>query len=281
MEPEVVLVTGCSTGIGRAIATTLTKAGYAVVATARRPETLDGINAAMTLELDVTDQASIEAAVRAILDRFGRIDVLVNNAGYAIRGAVEEVDVAAVTDMFNVNVNGVIRMVQAVAPGMRAHGSGRILTIGSDSGKLSSPANGTYSATKHALEALSDSLRWELGPFGIEVVLIEPGNIGTPFNGTALRGSGHLLDRRDSPYAALYTRFKAVTADSRAHEPGPDVVARVVLAALRARRPRARYYPAVPIATRIVLALPDQVGDLVMRRLFAIGSRRRSRSVEP
>ncbi len=180
MNPEVVLITGCSSGIGRATATTLAAAGYEVVATARRSEDLQGIGAAMALPLDVTDEASIEAAVGAVLERYGRIDVLVNNAGYALRGAIEEVDVEAVRRMFDVNVNGVIRMVQAVVPSMRSRGSGRIVTIGSESGKLSAPVNGTYSATKHALEAVNDALRWELGPFGIAVVLIEPGNIGTP-----------------------------------------------------------------------------------------------------
>jgi NADP-dependent 3-hydroxy acid dehydrogenase YdfG len=152
MNPEVVVITGCSTGIGRATAATLTGAGYEVVATARRSEDLQGVGAAMALPLDVTDEASIEAAVGAVLARYGRIDVLVNNAGFGLRGAIEEVDVEAVTHMFNVNVNGAIRMVQAVAPSMRSHGSGRIFTIGSESGKLSAPINGTYSATKHALE---------------------------------------------------------------------------------------------------------------------------------
>ena len=281
MNPEVVLITGCSSGIGRAIATTLATAGYQVVATARRSEDLQGIGAAMALPLDVTDEASIKAAVGAVLERYGRIDVLINNAGYALRGAIEEVDVEAVRRMFDVNVHGVIRMVQAVVPSMRSRGSGLILTIGSESGKLSAPVNGAYSATKHALEAVNDALRWELGPFGIAVVLVEPGNIGTRFNETALSGSTLLLNSDDSPYAALYARFNAQTMRSRAHEPGPDVVANVVLSALRAQRPRARYYAAVPVATRIVLALPDQVGDLVMRRLFSIRSSRRTRPVGP
>jgi NAD(P)-dependent dehydrogenase (short-subunit alcohol dehydrogenase family) len=116
MKPEVVLITGCSTGIGRATAATLTAAGYEVVATARRFEDLQGIGAAMILPLDVTDEASIEAAVEAVLERYGRIDVLVNNAGYALRGAVEELEIAAVQRMFDVNVHGIIRLVRAVAP---------------------------------------------------------------------------------------------------------------------------------------------------------------------
>lgn len=275
MSSDVVLITGCSTGIGRATAETVARAGYEVVATARRPEQLEAIGAAMTVGLDVTDGASIESAVASVIDRYGRIDVLVNNAGYAIRGALEEVDVEAVQRMFDVNVNGIIRMVHAVAPFMRSRGSGRIVNIGSIGGKLATPANGAYAATKHAVEALTDALRWELGSFGIGVVLIEPGNIRSSFNGTALRGSGSWLERTDSPYAALYRRYLAATQTLRAGEPGPEAVAAVVLGALRAKRPRARYTAAVPLAVRLVVALPDPARDVVMRRMYGLTSPRR------
>jgi NADP-dependent 3-hydroxy acid dehydrogenase YdfG len=272
MDRQVVLITGCSTGIGRATATLLAAAGFRVVATARRQDALEGIGAAMTQPLDVTDNASIASAVGATLERYGRIDVLINNAGYAIRGAVEEVDITGVQRMFDVNVNGIIRMVRAVAPSMRLQGSGRILNIGSIGGKLAGPANGTYAASKHAVEALSDAMRWELAPFGIDVVLIEPGEIKTNFLETALRGSRSLLDRRDSPYAALYARLAAVTSAQRVHESGPEAVASTVLAALRARRPHARYEVAVSLATRIAAALPDGAKDLLMRSLYGIRS---------
>jgi NAD(P)-dependent dehydrogenase (short-subunit alcohol dehydrogenase family) len=271
MKPEVVLVTGCSTGIGRAIAQMLATEGYEVVATARKPEDLEGIGAAMSLRLDVTDEASIEAAVRTVLERHGQIDVLVNNAGYALRGAVEEVEVAAVQAMFDVN-DGIIRLVRAVAPVMREQGSSRIINIGSIGGKLAAPANGTYSATKHAVEGLSDALRLELGAFGIDVVVLKPGNIASGFQETAMRGSGSLLAREGSPYRVLYTRFVAATQRPRAGEPGPEVVAGVVLAALRTRRPRARYKAAVPLATRIVASLPDRFRDLSLRRMYGLES---------
>jgi len=272
VEPGVVIITGCSTGIGRATATALAAAGYAVVATARRPEAIDGLGAALTLPLDVTDEASIKAAVDATLERFGRIDALVNNAGFAVRGAVEEVGLDAVHRMFDVNVYGVIRMVRAVAPIMRRQGSGRIVTIGSIGGRLANPANGTYAATKHAVEALSDAMRVELRMFGIDVVLIEPGNIRTSFGDTTDRASGTILKRRDSPYAPLYAGYAAATARLRAHEPGPEAVAKVVLDALAADRPRARYRAAVPLGTRAVIALPDAGRDAMMRRLYHIGS---------
>jgi NADP-dependent 3-hydroxy acid dehydrogenase YdfG len=161
-EAPVVLITGCSTGIGRAAAGAFVAAGYRVVATARDPETLAGLGAALTWRLDVTDRTSIQVAVDATLERLGRIDVLVNNAGYAMRGAVEEVDVSAVRNMFDTNVLGMIRMVQAVAPVMRRQRAGRIVNVGSLAGKLGGPANGTYAASKHAVEALNDAMRWEL-----------------------------------------------------------------------------------------------------------------------
>jgi NADP-dependent 3-hydroxy acid dehydrogenase YdfG len=277
----VALITGCSTGIGRATATALAAAGCQVVATARHPETLDGLGAAMALPLDVTDETSIEAAVGAALERYGRIDVLVNNAGYAIRGAVEELDVDAVARMFDVNVLGMIRMVRAVAPVMRAQGSGRIVNVGSLAGKLGGPTNGAYAATKHAVEPLSDAMRWELAPFGLRVILVEPGAIRTRFEETVARGSGAVLERGDSPYAPLYARVAAANARIRATEPGPEAVARVILGALRARRPHARYPAAVPFAARLAMALPDPGKDLVVRRLYGLGAPRRARAARP
>jgi NAD(P)-dependent dehydrogenase (short-subunit alcohol dehydrogenase family) len=175
------------------------RAGYAVVATARRPEAIAGLGVALALPLDVTDDASITSAVNETPERFGRIDGLVNNAGFAVRGAVEEVGLDGVQAMFGVNVLGVIRMVHAVAPVMRRQSAGRMVTIGSIGGLLANPANGTSAATKHAVEALSDAMRVELGMLGIDVVLVEPGNIRTSFGETADRASASILDRPDSP----------------------------------------------------------------------------------
>ncbi len=272
----VALITGCSTGIGRATATTLASAGYRVVATARHPETLDGLEVALTLRLDVSDAASIDAAVEVVLQRYGRIDVLVNNAGFALRGAIEEVDVEAAGRMFDVNVLGIIRMAQAVVPIMRRQGLGRIVNVGSLAGKLGGPANGTYAATKHAVEALSDALRWELAPFGVQVILVEPGAIGTSFEETVQRSSGAVISRPDSPYTPLYARVTAANDRIRASQPGPEAVAAVILTALRAERPHARYPAAVPFLARITMALPDVVKDLVVRRLYGLDSLRQT-----
>ena len=269
-EAPVVLITGCSTGIGRAAAGALVAAGYRVVATARDPETLAGLGAALTRRLDVTDRTSIQVAVDATLERFGRIDVLVNNAGYAMRGAVEEVDVAAVRSMFDTNVLGIIRMVQAVAPVMRRQRAGRIVNVGSLAGKLGGPANGTYAASKHAVEALNDAMRWELAPFGIQVILVRPGAIATAFEKRVEQESGALLGRRDSPYAPLYASVHAANAAIRAKQPGADVVAKVILGAVQAQHPRPRYPAAIPWMAQAAMALPDPAKDLVVRRLYAL-----------
>ena len=270
MTPQVILVTGCSSGIGRATADSLAAAGHAVVATARRPEELEGIDAAMALRLDVTDEASIAAAVESVLARYGRIDALVNNAGYAVRGAVEEVPVDQAQRMFDVNLFGVMRTIQAVAPHMRRQRSGRIVNIGSISGKLATPANGTYSASKFALEGLSDSLRMELAPFGIRVVLVEPGSIGTAFHATVEANGREIFANPDSPYRPLYQTYEQVNARMRRQEPQPETVSTVVRRALEARRPKARYVAGFPFSGRLVMRLGDGTWDLVARQMFGI-----------
>jgi NAD(P)-dependent dehydrogenase (short-subunit alcohol dehydrogenase family)/glyoxylase-like metal-dependent hydrolase (beta-lactamase superfamily II) len=266
----VVLITGCSSGIGRATVTTLATAGCRVVATARDPATLDGVGAALRLRLDVTDQVSIQAAVDATLERFGRLDVLVNNAGYALRGAVEEVEIAAVAGTFDTNVLGLVRMVQAVAPVMRRQGAGRIINVGSLAGKLGGPANGTYAASKHAVEALNDALRWELAPFGIQVILVRPGAIASAFEQRVEHESGTLLRRPDSPYAPLYARVQAANAAIRATQPDAEAVAKVILAAIQAQHAHPRYPAAIPWMAQVAMALPDPAKDLVVRRLYAL-----------
>ena len=158
---QVVLITGCSSGIGRDLVRHLSGARYTVVATARRVETLADLQAAMKLPLDVTDSQSIDHAVQATLQRFGRIDILINNAGYAVRGAVEEVPVEQTQKMFDANVFGVMRMIRAVVPHMRERGVGRIINISSVAGLVSIPFQSMYSASKYALESFSEALRIE------------------------------------------------------------------------------------------------------------------------
>jgi NAD(P)-dependent dehydrogenase (short-subunit alcohol dehydrogenase family) len=270
--PQVVLITGCSSGIGRDLAQRLTRAGYTVVATARNVETLTGLSAALKLSMDVTQPDSIQQAVDCTLKKFGRIDVLVNNAGYSIFGAAEEVSDAQLQGMFDVNVFGLMRMTRAVAPNMRALKAGRIINISSLVGKLVTPANGAYAASKFAVEALSDALRLELEPFGIQVVLVEPGGIKTRFADSAQARAQGILSNPSSPYRALYHKFHQVNADMLKGEPGPEVVSRVIQQAIETPRPKARDLAGIAFSARLVIGLRDYVWDGVVRQMFKVVS---------
>src|SRR3954451_1844650 len=203
-----VLVTGCSSGIGRATAERLVTTGWTVYATARKPESLARLEAAgcRTLALDVTDEASMEAAVRAVEEAEGAVGVLVNNAGYSQSGAIESVPIERVRAQFETNVFGLVRLTQLVLPKMREQRWGKIVNIGSMGGRLTFPGGGYYPATKHALEALSDALRFEVAGFGIDVVLLEPGLIVTAFGEAAAASMdasrGTASDPAD-PYASF------------------------------------------------------------------------------
>src|ERR687886_1914557 len=178
---KAVLITGCSTGIGRATAERLAKNGHTVYATARRPDSIKDLEEAgcKTLALDVTDEESMAAAVAAVEQAEGAVGALVNNAGYSQSGAIEDVSMDSVRRQFETNVFGLMRMCQLVLPGMRRQGSGRIVNVSSMGGKLTFPGGGFYHATKHAVEAISDALRFEVRNFGIKVSVIEPGLIKT------------------------------------------------------------------------------------------------------
>lgn len=267
---KVVLITGCSTGIGRDLARTLSRSGYTVVATARNLETLKDLNVALKLSLDVTQSESIQQVVERTLRQFGRIDVLVNNAGYAIQGALEEISTEQLHRLFDVNVYGVQRMIQSVVPVMRAQEAGRVINISSIAGKLVTPVNGAYSASKFALEAISDALRLELKSFGIQVVIIEPGAIKTHFDETVQSYSGILTANRASPYHSLYRKSRQFAEQMRHQESGPEVVSRAIQQAIEAAPPKARYVVAMPFSGRLVLHIRDLVWDLVLRQMFTI-----------
>lgn len=182
LQRPVVLLTGASSGIGYDVAPLLVRYGYTVYGAARRVEKIEELasEGVKTLILDVTDEASMEAAVQQIIDAEGRIDVLINNAGYGSYGAIEDVPIDEARRQFEVNLFGLARLTQLVLPHMRAQGSGRILNISSMAGRITSPLGAWYHATKYALEAFSDALRMEVEEFGIDVVIIEPGGIKTP-----------------------------------------------------------------------------------------------------
>jgi NAD(P)-dependent dehydrogenase (short-subunit alcohol dehydrogenase family) len=226
------LITGCSTGIGRATAVELTKRGHDVVATARRPEVLDDLDVALRLALDVTSDASVAAAV----DAAGPVDVLVNNAGISVGGPVERVAVADAQAIFDTNVWGAVRMVQAFAPGMRARQRGWIVNVSSTMGRVVAPLGGYYAASKWALEALSEAMDNELRHFGIRTIVIEPGYIATP-----------MLEREeqpvDPPYDELARLWEAAVAQLQGGDgpPGPELVAAAIADALEADEPKLRH----------------------------------------
>jgi NAD(P)-dependent dehydrogenase (short-subunit alcohol dehydrogenase family) len=270
---KAVLITGCSTGIGRATAEHLAKRGYNVYATARKVDAIADLRDAgcKTLALDVCDEPSMRAAVGAVEQAEGVVGALVNNAGYAQDGPIEEIPLDALRRQFETNVFGLVRLTQLVLPKMREHKSGRIINVGSMGGKLVFPGGGAYHATKFALEALSDALRYELRPFGIRVSLIEPGAIRTQFLDTSLA----TMDERGedaSPYARLKT---AVDARYRATgngpmSAGPEIVAKAIEHAIKSKRPRTRY-PLTPGARTLLAlrrALPDGGWDALMRMQF-------------
>jgi NAD(P)-dependent dehydrogenase (short-subunit alcohol dehydrogenase family) len=239
-----------------------------VVATARHPDDLAGLDVGLTLALDVTVQASVDAALTAALDRYSRIDALINNAGYADLGAIEEVPDEAVRRLYDVNVFGSLTMIRAVAPLMRTQRSGRILLLSSVAGKLPTPGNGIYASSKSAVEALGDALRLEMAPHNVHVSIIEPGPVDTAFNTTAGQHSHTRIANADSPYRPLYRRVEQFSADMRGRQVTPVAVAHAIQQALEDRHPRARYVVGFGLGGRVMLRTRDLLWGSVARRMF-------------
>lgn len=274
---KAVLITGCSTGIGRATALRLAGACWTVYATARRPETLTELEAAgcHTLALDVTDEQSMQAAVAEIERAEGAVGVLINNAGYSQSGAIETVPLEAVRRQFETNVFGLVRLTQLVLPKMRAQRWGKIVNVGSMGGRLSFPGGGHYHATKHALEAISDALRFELRGFGIDVILLEPGLITTEFGEAATASMADVELTGDDPYAKFNTTVGAVTKGAydgpmKMFGGGPDRVAKVIARAIKRRHPPARITitPSAKVTIGMRRLMPDRLWDAAMRSQF-------------
>jgi len=276
---KVAIVTGASSGIGEATARHLQQLGYHVYAAARRvdkmaPLSESGID---VVGVDVTDDASLTAFVERVVAEAGRVDVLVNNAGYGSYGAVEDVPLAEARRQFEVNVFGLARLTQLVLPHMRAQRGGRIVNISSIGGKIYEPLAGWYHATKFAVEGLSDSMRVELAPFGIDVAIIEPGAIKTEWGGIAagsvrsISGATAYADQA----VMVANLLDAAESNPRLVSP-PEVVARAVGKAATARRPRTRY--AVGGGARPILLLRRLLSDRAFDRLIvamfrAVGNR--------
>jgi NAD(P)-dependent dehydrogenase (short-subunit alcohol dehydrogenase family) len=271
-----VLITGCSTGIGRATALRLRRSGREVYATARKPETLGDLEAAgcHTLALDVNDEASMQAAVAVVEEREGAVGILVNNAGYSQSGALETLPMERVRAQFETNVFGLLRLCQLVLPGMRRQRFGRIVNVGSVAGRLTFPGGGAYHAAKHAVEALSDALRFEVQGFGVDVVLIQPGFIRTSFSEAARREMA--AARPGDAYAAFNAAVEKATQEVYEKPPwswfggDADSVAQVIERAIAAGRPKTRYK--VTPSARMLLAsralMTDRLWDLFLRTSF-------------
>ncbi len=267
-----VLVTGCSSGIGRATAERLSVAGWTVYASARRIESIEGCEGCHLLQLDVTDDASMRAAVERIEQEEGAVGSLVNNAGYSQSGAVESVSIDDARRQFETNLFGLARLTQLVLPGMREQGWGRIVNVSSMGGRLTFPGGGWYHASKHAVEALSDALRFETQGFGIDVVVIQPGLIRTGFSEAAV-GS---IEQEDGPYARFNAAVGAATAGAyenslaRRLGGGPETVARAIEKAVTAKRPRTRYRVTASAGLFLTLRrlLPDRAWDALVGRTY-------------
>jgi NAD(P)-dependent dehydrogenase (short-subunit alcohol dehydrogenase family) len=275
---QTILITGATAGIGRHTAIHFARAGRRVIATGRNREALARLqaDAAAPLDvvrLDVTDPASIaEAAaeVTRITDGHG-VDVLINNAGYGLAAPLAEVTDEDLRAQFETNVFGLMAVTRAFLPAMRARGKGRIINVSSVGGRMTFPLFGAYHASKYAVEALSDALRLELAPFGIDVVVIEPGPIRTEF---AERAVATVEKYRSdaSPYAPIYARTDEIKRLADGRSVGPEHITRVMARAIDARRPSARYV--APFSSRLMLALflrlPTRWLDGILRRVLGL-----------
>jgi NAD(P)-dependent dehydrogenase (short-subunit alcohol dehydrogenase family) len=271
--PSTVLITGCSSGIGRATAIHLAARGHVVYATARRPESIADLEArgCRLLTCDVTDEDSMRAAVDAVEAEHGAVGALVNNAGYSQSGAIESVSMDDVRRQFETNVFGLARMCQLVLPAMRARRAGRIVNVSSMGANFTFPGGGFYHATKYAVEAISDALRFEVKGFGVDVVIIQPGLIRTGFADaatTAIEGAAG-----DGEYADFNAAVAASTRSVYERGPaarlggGPEAVAKAIERAITADAPRIRYR--VTPSAHVLIAQRAVLGDRLWDRFLA------------
>ena len=274
LADQVVIITGASSGLGEAAARRLTRGGAKLVISARRSERLEALareldpsgQRVLAVAADVTDGAGRQRLVDGALQKFGRIDALVNNAGYGTRGPVELVPVELIRRNFETNLFSLIALTQLVIPHLRERGAGRIINIGSVAGRIARPLSSIYDSTKHALEAITDGLRGELAPFGIDVVLIRPGFILTGFVEAANQAS-EPVSGNAGPYAPYFEGFRNDYKKLQRIAGQPDDIARLVEKALTARRPAPRY--AAPAHAKLLLflkwLLPGRVLDWMVR----------------
>ncbi len=273
-----VLITGASSGIGEACAVHLAHKGFRVYAAARRAEKLrelEGLAGGRItpIELDVTDEASVEKAVGRIADDDATLFALVNNAGISVMGPIEDTPIVEWRRQYETNVFGLVRMTQAVLPQMRDAGRGRIINIGSVTGRIAMPFQGVYASSKHAVEGLTDALRREVEPYGLKVSLVRPGFINTPFGNQEQDELQKHVDA-GGPYADAVRTFKLWHAKGHPTAPGPSVVAEAVHAALTAEHPHSRYTAPMNNVGALMLRnlLPSAVTDRILSRVVGLAA---------
>jgi NAD(P)-dependent dehydrogenase (short-subunit alcohol dehydrogenase family) len=270
-DRRVVLVTGASSGVGHATAQLLSQRGYRVFGTARQPATAPPIAGVEMLPLDVREDTSVKACVAAAFGRAGRIDVLINNAGYELAGGIEELSLDDVRAQFETNFFGVIRMVKAVLPFMRAEKSGHIVNVGSLSGLSPIPFLGVYSASKFALEGYTEALRHEVKPFNVRVSLTEAGFLKTP-----MMKNREVARTLIPAYDEWRQRALAAIQAQEERAPGADLVARTLLEIVSSRAPRLRYLigSQAKSVARLRRFLPAAMYELGVRRNFSLDETR-------
>jgi len=270
----VALVTGATSGIGEATAHRLHDRGYTVFAVGRNPEALNTLRSSglQARSLDVTDQDGVDRLIEEINAEHGGVDVLVNSAGYPLPRPLEQVELSELRHLFETNVVATLHLSQAVLPTMRAHGYGRIVTIGSTGGRFTSPGSGAYHTVKYAIEALSLSMGAEVAPFGVRVVLIDPTGVRTPFVSSQFETEHSYPD--DDPYGDFKIRYSETTrrlATAKGLTVGADTVARVVVRAVKARNPKPRYI--VGASGKASLLARALLSDRMWNRVMTTGMR--------
>lgn len=278
-EGQVVIVTGASAGIGMATSLLLAGNGMKVVLAARREDRLDDLRrrieseggTALAVAADINSDVDRRRLVSLSLDAFGRVDSLVNNAGYGKRGPIELISIQDIKANFETNFFSLIALTQLVIPLMRKRRSGRIVNISSVAGRIARPLSSVYDSTKHALEAVNDGLRGELAPFGVRVILIEPGFIVTEFQDVADRVSSNVV-KEAGPYAPFFRAMAKGFGRAKRMAGQPEEIAALVLKALTSSNPRPRY--AAPGHAKLFLALkrflPERLFDYILTKQVGV-----------
>ncbi|GAB4212177.1 MAG: oxidoreductase [Synechococcales cyanobacterium] len=277
LQDRVIVITGASAGIGEALAMRVAVPGAKLVLAARREGVLHTIKEVLAdrgaevvlVPTDMGDPASVQQLAETVITHFGRVDILVNNAGYGQMGPVELVSDGAVRQQFEVNFFGLLSLTRALIPTMRAQGRGRIINVSSVAGHVSMPFSGIYNATKHALEAVSDSLRIELAPFGIQVVLVEPGPVQTEFFEVAGQKTSQDIPS-DNPYAAVLSQRAEITGAMAKSGWTPAQVADIMVRAMTDTHPQPRYtaFTGGKLALALMQVTPAPILDRMWAKMF-------------